>query len=1099
MSVIRGPNLPPSVTGRLEGHFHLCIKDLKLASSLNLNSGRVAFWGLSPYDYPCFGLCSENPDISVVCPVTTEFELFTDYLAEYRKLKIEFLRRTAVVTSIFVDVQKTPPESEATPIEFKIAGRARGTVIGSCKVSYWFTRQRGIPNSSLLYLKTLRMQHNQNKRRLVARRQDPPTIETVDQIFDALEKIMARNGSRVIDLYRACDKFKTPVVDLSSLLDQFVEASIPPIVRQHFWLLLNTSAGTLFTSAKFSQHFKIAKQAVICVRKQVENGVRILRDLNQKIKASVLDKGKQRLNSEKLTTESLTKFIEESFPNASQIEVQTVLAFVFIWIPDRLYWTLNEIGNALDRGLQLGSKHIDSQLTVLEETKEQKQNLDRNTTAGEGDGQEADSTVEIKLEDSARKLNPVRKVIDPVPEGQSLSSGGLSLTKSDIFQQILNSIVPQNYPQFNSGPLSENLKSEKLEDGLNSLIVKCEKVLKGMASTKGNLARCSQSIVPKSATKHEIVVGSCLDNSLIGTSDDPDILIEDVYFSTLLEKNNSTPNRLYPKIKDSSKLCPGKLMCPTRSISWLKLVFHGLQLDPVVDPFVIIRSINFKTELVVSKEDIVWIPHSCPDSQVIIILEFHSLQSTKKTNTTPLLSKNSSEVLGYTRIKLEVNSGNPLINSERFSIKELFGSAGERGNVVLSLFQCKKVETSNSESLKEAVQTLGTVTKPESHPNLVEAQTQTDSAKQDVSKGTSSTQVQTEKFDETVKTCPEKPSSEIDDVGQLIIRVFVSSVKLMSPVQECSVSCHLEANPELIKTTQFCTPSSEDPELIIFNCTHDIPVHEKFQDCFDQSLIFKVLDIHQRLIGELHLDLASLPMFRRICGPMTMFDQDLNRSGVLQINVELLSNQDDQSLVDLNTPEQDPVLEMSHKRRLPFLTCSDDEDYEVVGDLVEDRIDPDLIEIDDLCTMLTENLDIHKPVQNQESISAELDVFQCEDDFMLDFTKQGIETTSREALLETESVEAKGKISISRTSSDQLGQGSKWKFKTSLPQVEEYEEQKKEEETGSNSVDIDALLEKYSIKRTPGWWKSLITETETEPTENKDEEQTSDQASFGSF
>lgn len=36
----------------------------------------------------------------------------------------------------------------------------------------------------------------------------------------------------------------------------FVEAFIPRIVRQQFWLLLAPSGGALFTSAKFSQQFK---------------------------------------------------------------------------------------------------------------------------------------------------------------------------------------------------------------------------------------------------------------------------------------------------------------------------------------------------------------------------------------------------------------------------------------------------------------------------------------------------------------------------------------------------------------------------------------------------------------------------------------------------------------------------------------------------------------------------------------------------------------------------------------------------------------------------------------------------------------------------
>jgi len=181
------------------------------------------------------------------------------------------------------------------------------------------------------------------------------------------------------------------------------------------------------------------------------------------------------------------------------------------------------------------------------------------------------------------------------------------------------------------------------------------------------------------------------------------------------------------------------------------------------------------------------------------------------------------------------------------------------------------------------------------------------------------------------------------------------------------------------------------------------------------------------------------------------------------------------------------------KRKIPFLTCSDDEEYVVLGGVMDQSNDDD-VEIDDLCEMLTEKIDIQIPLPSHEGPSPELDVFQCDDDFMLDFTKQDFENSLDQSLTTLKSTEQSDEISVLRTSSDQLSRGDRWKFKTSLVPVGEAEK-----EVNDESVDIDALLEKYSVKRTPGWWRTLLDETGPKPTENKEEELKSDQDSSESF
>lgn len=297
--------------------------------------------------------------------------------------------------------------------------------------------------------------------------------------------------------------------------------------------------------------FRLAKQSVDCVKNQTTNGVRILHDLNRLIKSSSLEEEGSKINREMLMTESLLKFIEEQFPEASTLDLQIVLAFTFIYIPDRLYWTLNEIGRALDKGLQMKYKASDPRIPVLDQVSLEVKNKDQDPANGDGSKLEGGSTEVARLEDSAKKSDPVQKSINPKPQDSSPPTKEVNLTKEGILHEMLDTMVPQDYPITNSSSFTQKLKSVNFEEGLEALISKCKEVLMNLTSFKGSLTRCSQSIIPKRISQ-EILVGSGgLNNSLIGTSNDPKVLFEDVHFSTLLTQSKSTLVPLNSKISVS--------------------------------------------------------------------------------------------------------------------------------------------------------------------------------------------------------------------------------------------------------------------------------------------------------------------------------------------------------------------------------------------------------------------------------------------------------------------------------------------------------------------------------------------------------------------
>lgn len=287
-----------------------------------------------------------------------------------------------------------------------------------------------------------------------------------------------------------------------------------------------------------------------CVKNQTSNGVRILHDLNRLIKSSSLGEEGNKINREMLMTESLLKFIEEQFPEGSILDLQIVLAFTFIWIPDRLYWTLNEIGRALDKGLQLKYKASDPRIPMLDKVSQEVKNKDQDPDNGDGSKLEEGTTEVARLEDSAKKQDPVQKSANPEPQDSSPPTKEVSLTKESILHEMLDTMVPQDHPITNSSTLTQKLKSVNFEEGLEVLISKCKEVLINLTSFKGCFTHCNQSIIPKCISQ-EILVGSALNDSLTGTSNDPEVLFEDVYFSTLLTKSKSTPFTLNSRINVS--------------------------------------------------------------------------------------------------------------------------------------------------------------------------------------------------------------------------------------------------------------------------------------------------------------------------------------------------------------------------------------------------------------------------------------------------------------------------------------------------------------------------------------------------------------------
>lgn len=61
---------------------------------------------------------------------------------------------------------------------------------------------------------------------------------------------------RLIDIYRFCNKLNTPVADLTSLVDRFVDPGTSVVFRKQFWDLMDPKGTRIFTFAEFSRRFK---------------------------------------------------------------------------------------------------------------------------------------------------------------------------------------------------------------------------------------------------------------------------------------------------------------------------------------------------------------------------------------------------------------------------------------------------------------------------------------------------------------------------------------------------------------------------------------------------------------------------------------------------------------------------------------------------------------------------------------------------------------------------------------------------------------------------------------------------------------------------
>lgn len=227
--------------------------------------------------------------------------------------------------------------------------------------------------------------------------------------------------------------------------------------------------------------------------------------------------------------------------------------------------------------------------------------------------------------------------------------------------------------------------------------------------------------------------------------------------------------------------------CSVKKTNWLKLVMHEVKLDQVENPFVIIRSVNFKQELVVSKEAVFWIPYLTPNNEIIIILEFHVLDSSRNSTLGKTRLKSPSQVCGFVKIKLEANSGDSSLEFERFLIKDLFGGGIEKGSLVLSLFQSQRPMKTSPESRNGLIRTLGTIPKLE-NPSI-DVQTQTESVKEDLNKYTTSTQVENQDFASSVDNQFENSIKKAKDIDRSFIKVFIHSIKLMETLNSKVYTC----------------------------------------------------------------------------------------------------------------------------------------------------------------------------------------------------------------------------------------------------------------------------------------------------------------------
>lgn len=327
------------------------------------------------------------------------------------------------------------------------------------------------------------------------------------------------------------------------------------------------------------------------------------------------------------------------------------------------------------------------------------------------------------------------------------------------------------------------------------------------------------------------------------------------------------------------------------------------------------------------------------------------------------------------------------------------------------------------------------------------------------------------------------------------------------------------------------------------------------RDWLDQALVFKVRvcrvrifgDVFQvvsvtersrieEIVGELQLDLSCLSEWGRICGPLGVLDGQLKQIGIIELDVQLLRKEGNSIAFE---DDPDPYMDFLDgaqtfvPERAPtntFLTCSDDENYVVIGGFPT----PDYDEIDEICDVF---LPSNKP-SGQTSCSGIVDPFHCDDASLLKITRnndpasdrdsKGKDTSERSFAINMNAVEdAKADLDCfdgsdlsndeemyyQRHSSDAFKDQSdsfECRIQTSTNQRTEVDslpvlktefrdlrldndatergspplrfssvEPNESTRSERDSISIDDLLKKYSIERKPGWWKSLVSDDVT--------------------
>ena len=360
------------------------------------------------------------------------------------------------------------------------------------------------------------------------------------------------------------------------------------------------------------------------------------------------------------------------------------------------------------------------------------------------------------------------------------------------------------------------------------------------------------------------------------------------------------------------------------------------------------------------------------------------------------------------------------------------------------------------------------------------------------------------KVERSVQCQEDRESIIKEPASKEIVQITVRALKLTIPMRRkpsetrtvsfdfvCllpghMVTCSLEKEAAVeFRSAVVCVADRASGSLpVSFQHAFMVP-EERRGEWFDQSLIFKVqqhatcrqciylctqvLSVSESgrtegTDGEMHLEMSCLLRFGRVCGPMGILNSQLQKTGELEIDVQLL-DAEAQILAD-TCARRDPqggITEKTSGATIPLQTCSDDENYVVVGGI--DDLSPRSDNIDALCDLLMQSTDLdrlHHSVTEYSApatAAAVCDPFYCDDDFMLDISKtadliaETEDVTHRDAPMDDRVTElpidsadgeasddsvfdTEGDISVQRVSSDCLrskDSKEKWHFTTALP------------------------------------------------------------------